>query len=499
MKKNNIIIALIFSLYSIACTSQTKGIIKETNITLEEVLKIASKKSLDAFKAKRKYEYSYWEFKSFKASLLPKITLNTNPFTYRRSVIERYDSELNRDVFRSIQSLNSSARVSLSQNISKTGGIISLNSSYNRLVNYNPERINSYNVTPINLSFNQPLMAYNNFKWRKRTAPLRYKKSKNELTYELQRINVRAVNYFFSWILVSKRVEMAMERAVTSEKLYKIGKERYKIGSIEKEDLLNLELQWYNAQTDLSAFENQLVQRKNDLKLFLREDIEQYDKPVLPELIPQLKIDVDKATELLKKNNPEMLNLAIDRIETERDLDRAIKENRFDLSLSANYGLNQQAERFSNTFDNLLDQQGASIQFRIPILDWGERRGNIKKARMNKQVADIDIKQREDKLYQEIIAKIADFNLQENLVLAAARASEISRESYLITEKRFLAGRVDLLKLTSALRAWKSNNENYITKLLNYWKYYYEIQQYTLYNFRENRELDINFERGLME
>jgi outer membrane protein TolC len=490
---------LLFYSYSIVTISQNESPSSINNITLEEVLQIANRKSLDAFKAKRKYEYSYWKFKSFKASLLPKITFNTNPITFRRSLIERYDSELDRDVFRSIQNLNSSARISLSQNIPQTGGVISLNSNYNRLINFNPERISSYNTAPVNLSLSQPIMAFNRFKWQKKTAPLEYEKSKKELIYQLQSINVKTVNYFFNWALISKRVDMAEENLVVAERLYKIGKRRYKIGSIEKEDVLNLELQFYNSETRLISLKNQLTQRKNDLKLFLREDIEKFRKPLLPELIPLLKIDVDRAIKLFEKNNPDILNLTIEKIESDKNLDRIIKDNRFDLSLSANYGLNQQSDNFLNSFNNLLDQQGVSIRFQMPILDWGERKGNIKKAKMNKEVEEIDLQQKKNKLYQGLKSKIFDFNLQEKLVSAAFRATEISKESYLITEKRFLSGRVTLLKLTSALRAWQSNNENYISRLSSYWKYYYELQQYTLYNFIENRELDINFEKGILE
>ncbi|WP_434035521.1 TolC family protein [Formosa sp. 4Alg 33] len=469
-------------------------------ITLEDVLKMASKNSLDAYKAKRQYEYSYWNFRSFKASLLPSIDLTTQPFTYTSSVVERYDSDLNQDVFRPIQTLNSYAGLSLGQNISQTGGRISLNSTYNKLVNYNDDNtISSYSVTPVNISLSQPLMAYNSFKWLKKTAPLEYEKSHKDLLYQLQNININALQLFFNWALASKRYDMAKDKVASSKKLFNIGKKRYDIGSIEKEDVLNLELQLYNAETDFTIQEKDLERVKQDLELYLRSDLSSYSVPVLPELISKLKINIDEALALYNANNPEMLDIDISKIEAERDLDQAIKSNRFDLSLSASYGLNQQAQTFSNAYDDLLKQELVSIRFSMPILDWGERRGNIKKARMNKAVLDIDHEQAENKLNQEITSKITDFNLQEKLVLNALRANEIARESYTITEKRFLAGRVDLLRLTSALNAWQTSNESYMTKLSNYWRYYYEIQQYTLYNFRESRELTVDLEKGILD
>lgn len=492
MIKNKIVLFLLLSLFYI---DNNKAQNTATNtITLDEVIDIASKNSLDAYKAKRQYSYGYWEYKAFKASLLPSISFNTNPFTYRKSVVERYDSGLNRDVYRPIQSLNSYAGLSISQNLSKTGGVFSVNSNFNKLTTYNDGTTNSYNSTPVNIKFYQPLFAYNSFKWLHKTAPLEYKQSKQQLIYELQNINVKSVSYFFTWALASKRLDMCKEKVVTAKNLFKIGKKRYQLGTIEKEDLLNLELQVYTTELDLVALENNLEQAKNNIKLFLRDDLSTDFKPVLPELISNLKIDLNKASGLYYKNNPQILDLEIQKINAIGTLDKAIKNNRFDLSLNAGYGFNQQAEYLTGVYNNLLEQQNISVNFRIPIVDWGERKGNIKKARMNKEVSDIDIQQEEIQLKENFKTKIQNFNLQGKLVLGALKASEISRESYLITEQRFLAGRVDLLKLTSALSSWQSTTESYMSKLSNYWKFYYEVQQLTLYDFANQKTLKQNYE-----
>jgi outer membrane protein TolC len=83
------------------------------------------------------------------------------------------------------------------------------------------------------------------------------------------------------------------------------------------------------------------------------------------------------------------------------------------------------------------------------------------------------------------------------LVTGALRTSEISRSSYEITEKRFLSGSIDLLRLTSARKAWQTASENYITSLYNYWKFYYEVQQLTLYDFQNKSTISENFDEML--
>ncbi|GAA3640323.1 TolC family protein [Flavivirga jejuensis] len=488
-------ISACFILNSYVTFSQQTDIPLQTKqrVTLHDVLNLAIKNSLDAFKAKREYGVSYWEFKSFESSLLPKVDLTLNPLTYNRSVIQRYDSEQNIDVYRSQQNLNSYANLSATQNIGATGTSLFINSTFNRLENFGALANESYNATPVSIGLIQPLMAFNEFKWQHKTAPLEYEKAKQDFIYELQAINLKTVSLFFNWALASKKMEIAQENKVSAEKLFKMGKQRYTIGSIEKDDLLNLELDVYNANTNLTQNEQVLEKAEAEFILFLRDDLPSKTVPELPELISNLQIDVNDAINYANTNNPDILNLKLREIEALRDLDQAIKENRFDLSLTASYGLNQQADTFNAVYGNFLEQQMVAIQLNIPILDWGERKGNIKTAKMNKDVVDIELQQDKDTYKQNITIKVNDFNLQKELVLGTLRTSEISRESYRITEKRFLSGQVDLLNLSSSRQAWQLATENYIQSLQSYWTLYYEVQQLTLFNFINDTNLKHDF------
>lgn len=466
-------------------------------LTLSETLKLANKSSLDAFKAKRQYGAGFWEYRSFKARLLPKVNLELQPFTYNRSFIKRYDPENNVDVYRQQQNLNTFSQLSLSQNIMATGATVYVNSSFNRLVNYGDTTIENYNTAPIRVGLIQPLMAFNELKWGKKTAGLKYEKSKRDYIYQGQEINLKTISLFFQWALANTKVTIATENKKNAQRLYEIGKKRYPLGSIERDDLLNLELETFTADTGLAEAEKQLEEVVSDLKLFLDlEDLSGF-VPELPEVISNLKIKLVEAKEHARRNNPELMDIDLKKIYAERDLDRAIRENRFDFSINASYGLNQQANDFAAAYSNFLDQQMVAIQFSMPLLDWGERKGNIKTARMNKEVADIEIKQLENDIERQILQKVNNFNLQEELVTVALKSRDISRESYDITEKRFLTGKVDLLKLLTARRAWQTASENYIQSLQNYWEYYYGVQQLTLYNFMDGTALSNDFDKLL--
>lgn len=498
-KNTTLLLAAFIVLFSQQNAAQQKSLTenKKQKITLDAILTIAGKNSLDAFKAKQQYGASYWQFRSFKASVLPKVNLELEPLSYNKSVLKRYDSENNIDVYRPQQNLNSYGNIAINQNIEATGATMFINSSFNRLANYGETESKYFTATPIRIGVIQPIMAFNRFKWAHKIAPLQFEYAKKEYLHELQDIKLKAVGYFFNWASVSKKVELAQENVLTTQKLFKIGKKRYELGSIEKDDVLNLELDVYNAETSLTQNERELEKAESELKLFLRDDSPLHSLPELPELISDLQIDANEATTLAEANNPEIFNLKIKKIEAQRDLDKVIKENRFDLSLTGSYGLNQNANTAKEAYGRLLEQQMIAIQLSIPILDWGERKGNIKTAKMNNEISEIAVQQESDKINQQLSLKIIDFNLQKQLVAGALRTSEISRSSYEITEKRFLSGSIDLLRLTSARKAWQSASENYIMSLYNYWKFYYEVQQLTLYDFQNNSTISKNFDEIL--
>lgn len=493
IKYNRSLKGSLLLLAMILFTGAVKGQVQQA-LSLEQALGLANKESLDAFRAKNRYAIDYWEFKAYKARLLPRVDFTTSPFTYNRSFIKRYDDENNIDVYRLQQNLNSFAELSISQNIRLTGATVYARSSFNRLVSYGNQTIENFNTNPILLGINQPIMAYNPLKWERETAALEFEKAKKEYIFQEQEINLKTVSLFFNWALKNTRLEIARENVENTSRLYEIGKKRYDLGSIEKDDLLNLELESFTAVTRLTQAEQELQAVMFDLKIFLNVE-ELFDfQPKLPEVISNVKIDLDQAVALAKDNNPDLLDAAIDKINAERDLDRVMKNNRFDFSINARYGLNQQANEFANAYTNFLDQQMVAVNFSIPLLDWGERKGNIQIARMARETAAIEIEQLQNDINRQILLAVNNFNLQHEQVIAALRAKNISSESYEITEKRFLSGNVDLLRLLNAREAWQRSAEQYVQSLQSYWRYYHEVQQLTLYDFFNEIPLEQDFE-----
>ena len=83
-------------------TANTKA--QEIRLTLDDAITMAADSSLSAIKAHRAYMSGYWEYRAYKAARMPSLTLNLTPAQYNRNIVQRYDSENDRDVFRTQQS-----------------------------------------------------------------------------------------------------------------------------------------------------------------------------------------------------------------------------------------------------------------------------------------------------------------------------------------------------------------------------------------------------------
>jgi len=473
--------------------------VNENEISLEEVLNIAQEKSLAAFRAKNVYLAGYWEYKSFKAQRLPQAEIQLRPFTYNRSVQKRYDFERNIDVYRETQTLDSYANLAITQNLGVTGGSFYIDSDLGRLQNFGLDEITTFSATPIRIGFYQPLLAHNPLRWEKEISPLKFEKAKQEYLQDLQDINLRGVESFFELVIANMKWEMAQHDFATSDTLYAIARRRFAIATIEKEDLLNLELRKINAALALTQAQKNLSKARFNLNSFLGFDENVSFSPVLPTISEGLQIDESEAIEYALEYNPVFLDFRRRILENQRNLDRTIKENRVGFNLAASYGLNGQSSYWENAYQNPLDQQMVALNMNIPILDWGERKGQRQMAERNHEVVEIEVKQAKIDFEQQVALKVIDFNLQESFVKNSRTATEVSDESFELTKKRFLLGVSDVLTLNSAMNARQSARENFIMSIHAYWRYYYEVQQLTLFNFIEGKPLSENFNQIITE
>jgi len=470
----------------------------ELRLTLDDVVVLAREQSPMATMARHQFRSSYWEYRTYQASRLPSLTLNSTLPDINRS-IERITKDDGTEGFVSRAVMNSSLEMELSQNVGLTGGNIFLNSSLQRIDNLGDNPDLSYLSYPFTFGFSQPINGYNSFKWEKKIEPAKYEEAKKELIHTLEQVSSRAVGYFFDLILAQINLEIAKKNYANSDTLYRIAQGRYQLGTIAENELLNMELGFLNAGTDLNAANIDLEVRKFRLRSFLGYNEMVDIELILPNEIPEVMIDYGRALQEANMNNPEILAMQRRLLEAEQNVAQAKSQKGLQANLFALYGLSKNADDLGEVYVDPEDQQRLRVGFEIPILDWGLGRGRYRMAQSAEEVVKTNVVQSRSDFEQQVFLQVMQFNLQDDQLLIASKSDTIADKRYEVTKQRFLIGKIDVLELNDALEAKDVARRGYVQALRNYWDYFYSLRILTLYDWIRDEKLEQDFNEVLLK
>jgi outer membrane protein TolC len=481
---------LLFQVITASLLAQTPAA-KDTihlTMTLDEAIQLARTQSLYSFRAKHMYLSRYWEFRSYRASKLPGLKLNSTPFRYDKTVQSVIDSETGENRFVESEAISSNVGLALEQNVTVTGGVLSLNSDARMVQNAGGDP--KYTATPFTIGFMQPLNGYNEFRWESKLEPLKFEKAKKEFLVTQEDIGIRTSNAFFNVVMSEINLKIAQTNYSNADTLFRIGKGRFEIGTVTQDELLDLELSLLNANMAITNANINLRQSRSSLNSFLGLDQNVIITCLVPDQIPELKVNVSEAMKHVQENNPEILEFEQDLLEANRRIAETRANSGLNAGISANFGVNKQAIELNELYAPPYgDEKGVAVSLRMPILDWGERRGKIQMARSNRDVTEATVRQARIDLEQDIIIQIMKFNVQDEQVMISAKADTVAQLGYNVTKQRFMIDKVDVIKLNSARNSLDQARRNYVNTLAQYWENYYSIRKLTLYDFEKQRSL----------
>ena len=478
------------TLFVLACYLAVVSTNAQTKrLDLFQCFEIASDSSLQAFQVKNNYLSGYWAYRTFKVSRLPQINMSISPLNYNNYITQRYDYNQNIDVFRSQQSLSSSAGVSISQLLEATGGTFSVGSDLGYLRNIGEYNYSQFSTTPLQVGYSQTIFGFNASKWEKKIEPLKFEQVKKQLVSEIEGISENVIQLFFALALSQKEHEMALQNILTTDTLYCVGLERQKISAISQADILTLELDLLNAKNVLKNIELGLKQSEFNLLSFLSIREEGSMQLVLPSTLQSVLIDKEEALSYAKENNPAFLSSKRVLLEVDKEIESIKKQNSISVGVSAGVGFNQAAASLKGAYQDPSQQQRVSVSLSMPIFDWGLNKGRLMMAKNKREITIESVKQEEERMVQEIFAAVDNFNLQQELISSAEKALELSEKAYINTKQRFIIGKADVNSVSVASNRYKETQRNYINTLGRYWSSYYKIRKLTHYDFAHNEKL----------
>lgn len=483
----------------IACLGISSGLVAqndsttfERDITLTEAIALARVQSVDAAVALNELKTSYWEYRTFRADLLPEVSFTGTVPCYTKD----YSFYQNADGTYSVVNnnmLEMNGEISITQNIWLTGGSLSLSSSLDYLKVFSTGGGKQFMSVPVSLTLNQPIFGVNTIKWDRRIEPVRYAEAKASFISATEEVAMSAITYFFNLLLGKENLATARQNKENADRLYEAAIVKRKMGQISENELLQLKLNALQCKANVTTAESNFNSYMFQLRSFLGVSEQEILNPVVPDVVPDVDIDYRRVLDKALERNSFAQNIRRRQLEADYEVATA-RGNLRSINLYASIGYGGQARNFSAAYRNLADNQLVEIGFTIPILDWGKRRGQVRVAKSNREVELSRIRQEQMDFNQDIFILVENFNNQAEQLAIAKEADDIAERRYKTNVETFMIGRISTLDLNDAQTAKDEARQTHIQQLYYYWYYYYQIRNLTLWDFERDTELEVDFD-----
>ena len=469
-------------------TAQTDTI----RLTLDDCIAMARRQSIDAAVALGELRSAYWQWRSYRADLLPEVSLQgTAPsWNKRYSSYQQADGSLS---FVRNDYLGLDGAVNITQKLWPTGGTLSVESSLDYLhQSGNGGSGNQFMSLPVAVTLQQPLFSVNHLKWNRRIEPLRYREAQARFLTETEQVAMQAISLYFGLLLAGEQVNIARQNLQTAEKLYEVAQAKRRMGTISENDVLQLRLDVLTARSALTNSESNRQTRQFALRSFL--DVEADIEPVVPEDVPQVRLDYDNVLNHALQNNALATTMRRRQMEADYAVASA-RANRQSINLYAQLGYTGTGDNMNSAYRNLLSNEVVSVGITVPLLDWGKRKGQRRLAESNRDIIRGQLRQQSQDFRQDIFILTEQFNNQAEQLRIACEADTIARRRYHTNVETFKIGSISTLELSDAQKAKDQARQNRIQQLFNYWYYYYQLRSIALWDFERGCELTADVER----
>lgn len=475
-----IILVLIF------CQSMAVAKADTLVLCLQDAIRMAQAQSPSAQSARNTFLAAYWNYRYFRANYLPSVTLSSSPYINKEmNKITQPDGTtkfLRQDQFGVDLSLK------VNQNVSWTGGSLFLKSNLSRIDELQ-KGMAAYNSQPLMVGYEHSLFGYNSLKWDKRIEPIRYREAKKRYVETLEVISATVCRHFFSLASAQTELEMARQNFASADTLYGMAQGRYKTGTITENEMLQLEINRLNEETNVMDAEISLKEVTQSVRSFLGLEQMMELRLVMPDSVPQFEVPLTHALQLALQNNPDPEYYKRIVKESESNLSYAKANSRLRADLYVQFGLSQTGRDISSAYSNLMHQEYASVSLSLPILDWGRSRGKAKVAKSQLALVQNQAQQGMDDFTQNVEKLVMQFNMQARKVRIAALTDKRAEQRYTVARRLYIMGRSNILDLNAAISEKNSARRSSILAMSTYWSLYYTLRSMTAFDFETGTPL----------
>ncbi|NJL15248.1 MAG: TolC family protein [Microscillaceae bacterium] len=235
---------------------------------LTDIIAVAQRASIRALIAKNTRQNRFWQYRTYLSNFKPQLLLDGNLPNFSRAILQNRNDDGSIG-FIDVSNLNTDLGLSLRQTIAATGTEIFVSSTLARLQNFGDIGGNTqYSSNLVQVGLTQALFNFNASRWERRIEPIRYEESVKKYSEDIEGIAIEATTLFFDLIDAQTNLEIAQTNLANNDTIFQIGQQRYELGTITENDLLQLQLNVLNASQQVSQARLSIETSTLALKVF---------------------------------------------------------------------------------------------------------------------------------------------------------------------------------------------------------------------------------------
>ena len=313
----------------------------------------------------------------------------------------------------------------------------------------------------------------------------------------LELVAAQTCNLFFILASAQADRDIAMANYASADTLFRYAEGRYRIGTITKNEMLQLEINKLNEEANLLDAQTNVEDATQSLRSFLGLTQPVELRVLTEHRIPQVEVAAAHALELAYACSPDPEAHQRRIVEGKSNLARAKANAGLKADLYLQFGLSQTGDRLDDAYRRPLNQQYVSLSLSLPILDWGRGKGQVRVARSQLALTETQVAQQRQDFEQNVVRMVRQFNLQGRRVAIAWRTDSTAQQRNEVARRLYLQGKSTVLDWNASVSEKDAARRSYIQALQQFWALYYGLRSLTQYDFARRMPPVTHFTRTL--
>jgi len=455
--------------------------------TLERALETAMKNSPQIRSYQLDLERRQQALNAGKAGLKSQFGLTLTPFDYSHQ--RRFYNFFSK--YLTSETKQSMGTFSINQPIIWTDGTLTLINDFGWLDSYSEyqDTKSKYFSNDLYLRFTQPIFTYNQTKLQLRELELSLENS--ALTFAIQKLYLeyQVTQNFYNAYQQKASLEIALDEYRNREQSYQIIKNKVEAGLDPQAELYQAELDLTQSKSKVQntqvALDNYLDSFKRLIGLSLFDDITvTADISHLP-----VEIDLQQALDTGLKYRMEIRQSEIQVENAKYDLVRAAATNEFRGDITLSYGITGTDEKFNNMFDSPTKNERISLQFNVPLFDWGQKKSTVKSYQAMIKNSELSLEDEKNSIIIEIRRAYRNLKNLVSQIDIADQSLRSAQLTYDIQLERYKNGDLTSMDLNLAQNQLSQAKLDKIGALINYKTELLNMKVVSLWDFERNQRV----------